>query len=70
MSCAEQGVHHNVCLCVCVCPLLSSHRLWLSVMSERVTLGQIRDPVANKASRFTLPRMVKKSKTWHFDTTP
>lgn len=49
MSCAEQGVHHNVCLCVCARPLLSSHGLWLSVMSERVTLGQIRDPVANKA---------------------
>lgn len=34
------------------CVLPSLVRLWLSAMSERVRLGQIRDPVANAASRY------------------
>lgn len=35
------------------CVLPSLVRLWLSVMSERVRLARIRDPVANAASRYT-----------------
>lgn len=47
------------CVCVCVYLLLSSVRLWLSVMSEWVRPGQIRDPVANTASHYTLPPIAK-----------
>lgn len=42
----------RTCVFVCLCPLSSLVRLWLSAMSERVRLAQIRDPVANAASRY------------------
>lgn len=55
MSCAQRAALHNVCVCVCVYTLFSTHRLRLKVMSERVRLGQSHDPVAKKASHFMLP---------------